>query len=101
LERQPPPFTWHKSAEEIPGRLAAATAAPATNSERSNLTGHAGARAGDPGGLDVEAYKGRKVAERSFALAKQWRALAARYDKLAITYRAAVILSACITWTRI
>ena len=38
--------------------------------------------------------------ERSFALAKQWRALATRYDKLAITCRAAVVLSACITWTR-
>ena len=50
---------------------------------------------------DVEAYKGRNVAERSFALAKQWRALATRYDKLDITYCAAVVLSACITWTRI
>ena len=42
----------------------------------------------------------RNVVERSFALARQWRALATRYDKLAITYRAAVVLSACITWTR-
>jgi hypothetical protein len=39
-------------------------------------------------------------AERSFALAKHWRALANRYDKLAITYRGAVVLSAYITWTR-
>ncbi len=47
----PRPFTWHKSAEEIPGRLAGycrslnnspATAAPSTNSERSKLTGHSG-----------------------------------------------------------
>jgi transposase len=44
---------------------------------------------------------GRNVVERSFALAKQWRALATRYDKLAITCRGAVVLSACITWTRI
>jgi transposase len=44
--------------------------------------------------------KGRNVVERSFALLKQWRALATRYDKLAITYRAAVVLSACITWLR-
>jgi transposase len=36
-----------------------------------------------------------------FALTKQWRGLATRYDKLAITYRAAVILAACITWSRI
>jgi len=27
--------------------------------------------------------------------------LATRYDKLAITYRAAVILAACLTWSRI
>jgi transposase len=60
-----------------------------------------GRKGGRPPGLDVEAYKGRTVVERSFALAKQWRAMATRYDKLAITYRAAVVLSACITWTRI
>ncbi len=60
-----------------------------------------GSHGGRPPGLDTEAYKGRNVVERSFALAKQWRGLATRYDKLAITYRAAVILSACITWTRI
>jgi transposase len=39
--------------------------------------------------------------ERHFALAKQWRGLATRYDKLAITYRAAAVLSACITWSRL
>ena len=42
----------------------------------------------------MKACKGRNVIGRSFALAKQWRA---RYDKLAIIYRAAVVLSACIT----
>jgi transposase len=59
-----------------------------------------GRKGGRPPGLDVEACKGRNVAERSFALAKQWKALATRYDKLAITYRATVVPSACITWTR-
>lgn len=34
------------------------------------------------------------------ALAKQWRGLATRYDKLAITYRAAVTLCAIFTWLR-
>ena len=59
-----------------------------------------GRKGGRPPGPGVEACKGRSVAERSFALARQWRALATRYDKLAITYRAAVVLSACITWAR-
>jgi transposase len=60
-----------------------------------------GHRGGRPPGLDADAYRGRNVVERSFALAKQWRGLATRYDKLAITYRATTVLSACIIWTRI
>lgn len=60
-----------------------------------------GARGGRPRGLDTNAYRGRNVVERHFALTKQWRGLATRYDKLAITYRAAVILAACITWSRV
>jgi len=50
--------------------------------------------------LDAAAYKGRNVVERHFNLAKQWRGLATRYDKLAITYRAAYVLCACIAWAR-
>ena len=60
-----------------------------------------GRAGGRPPKLDADKYKNRNVVERSFALVKQWRALATRYDKLAITYRAAVVLSACITWTRV
>lgn len=59
-----------------------------------------GSRGGRPPGLDTEVYKGCNVVERSFALTKQWRGLATRYDKLAISYRAATILSACLIWSR-
>ncbi len=59
-----------------------------------------GVRGGRPPGLDATAYCGRNVVERHFALTKLWRGLATRYDKLAITNRAAVVLAACITWTR-
>ncbi|WP_422110543.1 IS5 family transposase [Dietzia cercidiphylli] len=59
-----------------------------------------GSRGGRPPKLDTGLYKNRNVVERSFALAKQWRALATRYDKLAITYRAAVTLCAILTWLR-
>ncbi len=31
---------------------------------------------------------------------KQWRGLATRYDKHAVTYRAAVVLNAVIAWTK-
>jgi transposase len=55
---------------------------------------------GRPPAFDEIRYQQRNLVERSFALLKQRRALATRYDKLAIIYRAAVVLSACITWTR-
>ena len=38
-------------------------------------------------GLDAADYKGRNVIERRYCHIKQWRGLATRYDKLAITYR--------------
>jgi transposase len=60
-----------------------------------------GSRGGRPPKLDVDLYKERNVVERSFARAKQWRALATRYDKHAITYRAAVTLFAILTWVRL
>lgn len=60
-----------------------------------------GSQGGRPPAFDTMVYKQRNVVERSFALAKQWRGLATRYDKLAITYRAAVTLSAILTWLRI
>lgn len=59
-----------------------------------------GSRGGRPVGFDADKYKGRNVVERSFAALKQWRGLATRYDKLALTYRAGVILSAVCIWLR-
>lgn len=59
-----------------------------------------GCRGGRPPAFDEIRYKQRNLVERSFALLKQWRGLATRYDKLAIVYRAAAVLSACITWVR-
>lgn len=59
-----------------------------------------GSRGGRPPKLNTDLYKSRNVVERSFALAKQWRGLATRYDKLAINYRAAVTLCAILTWLR-
>ncbi|NLA09244.1 MAG: transposase, partial [Microbacteriaceae bacterium] len=38
---------------------------------------------------------------RAFSLMKQWRGLATRYDKLAVTYRAGVVIAAILTWLRI
>jgi transposase len=59
-----------------------------------------GSRGGRPVDFDTEVYKGRAAVEQSFNLFKQWRGIATRYDKLAITYRAGVALYACLIWLR-
>ncbi len=59
-----------------------------------------GSRGGRPPAFDKADYRGRNVVERRFCHLKQWRGIATRYDKLAIVYRAAVVLNAVIAWTR-
>jgi transposase len=51
-----------------------------------------GIRGGRPVGFDSKTYKGRSAVEQSFNISKQWRSIATRYDKLAITYRSGVAL---------
>ncbi|MGY2067982.1 IS5 family transposase [Blastococcus sp. SYSU DS0619] len=59
-----------------------------------------GSKGGRPISYDRELYKKRNVVEGSFALLKQWRGLATRYDKHAPIYRGAVVLAAVLAWTR-
>ena len=59
-----------------------------------------GSAGGRPPSFDAARYRDRNVVERSYALMKQWRGLATRYDKLATIYRAAAVLHAVITWCR-
>ncbi|CAH0282789.1 hypothetical protein SRABI26_03993 [Arthrobacter sp. Bi26] len=60
-----------------------------------------GSKGGRPVGLDKDAYKRRNVVERAFNVFKQWRGLATRYDKLALTYRGAVVLRAITVWLKV
>lgn len=60
-----------------------------------------GSKGGRPPAFDAEAYKGRNVVERSFNSVKQWRGLATRYDKLAVTCRSATVLHAILQWLQI
>jgi transposase len=50
--------------------------------------------------FDAEIYKRRNVIERAFNRAKHWRAVATRYDKLAITYRAGFVLALVVEWLK-
>lgn len=55
-----------------------------------------GAAGGRPPAFDPVDYRARNVVERAFAHLKQWRGLATRYDKHAVTYRGAAVLRAII-----
>jgi len=59
-----------------------------------------GSRGGRPVDFDPDSYKDRNVVERSFNMFKQWRGLATRYDKLALTYRGGVVLRTITIWLR-
>ncbi|MEV0032546.1 IS5 family transposase [Nocardia sp. NPDC050793] len=60
-----------------------------------------GSLSGRPPEVDRTAYKRRNVVERAFSRIKQWRAIATRYDKLALAYRAGPLLALIIEWLRL
>ncbi len=58
-------------------------------------------RAGRPGRkprFDREVYRGRNVVERCVNRLKQWRAVATRYDKRVVNYRACVVIASLLMW---
>lgn len=69
-------------------------------SDEKNSRKNKGSAGGRPPAFDAKAYKGRNVVERQFGLAKQWRGIATRYEKLAITYRATAVLCEVLAWLR-
>jgi transposase len=59
-----------------------------------------GARGGRPPAFDREAYRRRNHVERLMNRRKQYRAVATRYDKLAVRYRATVCIADIFIWLR-
>ena len=55
---------------------------------------------GRPPAFNTDTYKKRNTVERAFNIFKQWRGLATRYDKLALTYRGGAVLRAITIWLR-
>jgi len=70
---------------------------PANQKANRTRRGQAGGR---PPAFNTETYKKRNTVERGFNVFKQWRGLATRYDKLALTYRGGVVLRAITIWLR-
>ena len=79
------------------GRITAVIPEPADQQANRKRRGRAGGR---PPAFDRQDYRGRNVIERSFNLLKQWRGLATRFDKLALTYRGGTVLRAITIWLR-
>jgi transposase len=56
---------------------------------------------GRPRAFDAQTYRGRNVIERCFNKMKEWRGIATRHDRLAVTYLAEVVLAAIFRcWLR-
>ncbi|WP_308117979.1 transposase [Mycobacterium avium] len=63
--------------------------------DRRKAKGSAGGR---PPAFDAEIYALRKTVERGFNRLKQWRGIATRYDKYALTYLGGVLLASASIW---
>jgi len=57
-----------------------------------------GSAGGRPLDFDAEDYKNRNVVERAFCQLKNWRGLATRYDKYALTYLGSMVLASIFLW---
>jgi len=57
-----------------------------------------GPRGGRPPRVDPVRYRHRNVVERAIARLKQHRAIATRYDKLAVSYHTWLVLAALLLW---
>ena len=60
-----------------------------------------GPRGGRPPSFDAETYRHRNTVERSFNRLKQWRGIATRHDKYALTYLGGLTLAALMTYYRV
>jgi transposase len=57
-----------------------------------------GSAGGRPPAFDPAAYKRRNVVERCFNRFKQYRAIATRYDKTALSFQAMIDLATLMIW---
>lgn len=66
--------------------------------ERKDQVERRAGRSGRRPSFDREAYRRRNVVERCVNKLKQWRAIATRYEKRAVNYRAMVVIASLMMW---
>ena len=71
---------------------------PHTIPERRDQKERREGRPGRPPAFDAAAYARRNVVERCVNRLKQWRAVATRYEKRAVNYRAMVVIASLMVW---
>jgi len=89
----------HPSTRQVLRRRRIAHTIPERSDQkaRRQVKGSAGGR---PPAFDKDLYKLRNTVERGFLGLKQWRGVATRYDKHALTFLGGVLLAVAITHTR-
>ena len=70
---------------------------PERRDQRANRA-RRGAKGGRPPVFDKTAYRRRNIVERCFQRLKQFRAIATRYDKTALSYQAMIDLATLTLW---
>lgn len=73
-------------------------AIPHTIPERKDQRERRAHRPGRKPGFDREAYRRRNVVERCVNRLKHYRAIATRYEKRAVNYRAMVVIASLMLW---
>lgn len=71
---------------------------PHTIPERRDQRERREKRPGRKPSFEKETYRRRNVVERCVNRLKQWRAIATRYDKRAVNYRAGVVIASLMIW---
>ena len=69
-------------------------------SDQQNRRKAKGSHGGRPPKFDQERYAERNTIERGFGRLKQWRGIATRYDKYALTFLGGVLLAATLQYRR-
>lgn len=72
---------------------------PHTIPERSDQIAHRKTKrsqGGRPPGFNLDLYRHRNAVERGFNRLKNWRGIATRYDKYALTYLGGILLATII-----